>query len=104
MRRSTTSSSSTARPTSSSSTRSEEHTSELQSPVHLVCRLLLEKKKDNKEAFVALLGDDIIGYGTWAWSARAAVPGKSPVYRYYFTRCPPGALPLSIRPRPRPSR
>src|SRR5215216_7672722 len=29
----------------SSSTRSEEHTSELQSPDHLVCRLLLEKKK-----------------------------------------------------------
>src|SRR6266581_2652426 len=28
-------------------TRSEEHTSELQSPVHLVCRLLLEKKKKN---------------------------------------------------------
>src|SRR5438876_5781076 len=32
--------------TSTKSTRSEEHTSELQSPVHLVCRLLLEKKKD----------------------------------------------------------
>src|SRR5258708_30200835 len=29
----------------SSSLRSEEHTSELQSPDHLVCRLLLEKKK-----------------------------------------------------------
>src|SRR5438876_8851415 len=28
--------------------RSEEHTSELQSPVHLVCRLLLEKKKSHK--------------------------------------------------------
>src|SRR5258708_9549892 len=28
-----------------SSVRSEEHTSELQSPDHLVCRLLLEKKK-----------------------------------------------------------
>src|SRR5258708_27225789 len=28
-------------------TRSEEHTSELQSPDHLVCRLLLEKKKQN---------------------------------------------------------
>src|SRR5258708_4145281 len=28
-------------------TRSEEHTSELQSPDHLVCRLLLEKKKDH---------------------------------------------------------
>src|SRR5690348_17411739 len=29
--------------------RSEEHTSELQSPVHLVCRLLLEKKKKKKQ-------------------------------------------------------
>src|SRR5690348_18031031 len=28
--------------------RSEEHTSELQSPVHLVCRLLLEKKSSNR--------------------------------------------------------
>src|SRR5947208_5084977 len=30
--------------------RSEEHTSELQSPDHLVCRLLLEKKKKHKTA------------------------------------------------------
>src|SRR5256885_7280825 len=29
--------------------RSEEHTSELQSPCNLVCRLLLEKKKTNKK-------------------------------------------------------
>src|SRR5256885_5529074 len=29
--------------------RSEEHTSELQSPCNLVCRLLLEKKKKNSE-------------------------------------------------------
>src|SRR5258708_26341307 len=29
--------------------RSEEHTSELQSPDHLVCRLLLEKKKKNPD-------------------------------------------------------
>src|SRR5690348_17717145 len=29
--------------------RSEEHTSELQSPVHLVCRLLLEKKKKKND-------------------------------------------------------
>src|SRR5258708_11757405 len=28
--------------------RSEEHTSELQSPDHLVCRLLLEKKKETR--------------------------------------------------------
>src|SRR5256885_13272315 len=38
-------------PTSASpaarTTRSEEHTSELQSPCNLVCRLLLEKKKKN---------------------------------------------------------
>src|SRR2546422_6727102 len=30
--------------------RSEEHTSELQSRLHLVCRLLLEKKKTNKDS------------------------------------------------------
>src|SRR5258708_11413424 len=30
--------------------RSEEHTSELQSPDHLVCRLLLEKKKKTRTA------------------------------------------------------
>src|SRR5256885_10228373 len=30
------------------SVRSEEHTSELQSPCNLVCRLLLEKKKDHE--------------------------------------------------------
>src|SRR5256885_3637742 len=29
--------------------RSEEHTSELQSPCNLVCRLLLEKKKSNSQ-------------------------------------------------------
>src|SRR5258708_15902899 len=34
--------------TSSSPWRSEEHTSELQSPDHLVCRLLLEKKKTHE--------------------------------------------------------
>src|SRR5437870_8405157 len=32
--------------------RSEEHTSELQSRGHLVCRLLLEKKKKNKQYIV----------------------------------------------------
>src|SRR2546426_8183490 len=34
--------------TINSSSRSEEHTSELQSPCNLVCRLLLEKKKKKK--------------------------------------------------------
>src|SRR5258708_36478365 len=32
--------------------RSEEHTSELQSPDHLVCRLLLEKKKKKKQCML----------------------------------------------------
>src|SRR5437763_12081028 len=34
-----------------SATRSEEHTSELQSPMYLVCRLLLEKKKKNTNRY-----------------------------------------------------
>src|SRR5256885_3845302 len=34
--------------------RSEEHTSELQSPCNLVCRLLLEKKKANRKQNPAL--------------------------------------------------
>src|SRR5258708_29162582 len=40
--------------------RSEEHTSELQSPDHLVCRLLLEKKKNQKSHFEA---DPDVGRG-----------------------------------------
>src|SRR2546426_4906782 len=36
-------------------TRSEEHTSELQSPCNLVCRLLLEKKKNNRSSLHHLL-------------------------------------------------
>src|SRR5256884_6653144 len=35
-------------PTVPANGRSEEHTSELQSRLHLVCRLLLEKKKDRR--------------------------------------------------------
>src|SRR5438552_9300662 len=37
------------RPLRGLSARSEEHTSELQSPDHLVCRLLLEKKKKTRK-------------------------------------------------------
>src|SRR5437764_10223049 len=39
----------TARPLPPLTHRSEEHTSELQSPMYLVCRLLLEKKKKNRQ-------------------------------------------------------
>src|SRR5258708_9279688 len=37
--------------------RSEEHTSELQSPDHLVCRLLLEKKKKTSETVHQVMYD-----------------------------------------------
>src|SRR5690348_17605648 len=39
--------------------RSEEHTSELQSPVHLVCRLLLEKKKNTSYPIPTLLPSQV---------------------------------------------
>src|SRR2546422_6197733 len=38
------------RPEVEGARRSEEHTSELQSRLHLVCRLLLEKKKTNHQS------------------------------------------------------
>src|SRR5690348_17724470 len=46
-------------------TRSEEHTSELQSPVHLVCRLLLEKKnyislKDSTDSISMMSDADVL--------------------------------------------
>src|SRR6266404_9361978 len=40
-------------PAISPSSRSEEHTSELQSLAYLVCRLLLEKKKTHTITFIA---------------------------------------------------
>ena len=48
--------------------------------------------EDDKAAFAALFGDELIGYGSWAWAERAALSGKSPVYRYHFTRRPPGPV------------
>src|SRR5256885_9611810 len=46
-----------------SKSRSEEHTSELQSPCNLVCRLLLEKKKRCKKEFNYLEGRENQGRG-----------------------------------------
>src|SRR2546426_7119349 len=42
-------------PCSATPLRSEEHTSELQSPCNLVCRLLLEKKKNKNQHLVMRL-------------------------------------------------
>src|SRR5256885_5183781 len=44
-------------PGSRTPTRSEEHTSELQSPCNLVCRLLLEKKKKRHCIHIAHVDD-----------------------------------------------
>src|SRR5438552_10944761 len=45
--------------------RSEEHTSELQSPDHLVCRLLLEKKNEDSDDQNALRKlDEVMSKGT----------------------------------------
>jgi para-nitrobenzyl esterase len=54
--------------------------------------------EDQRASFTALLGDEIIAYGGWAWSERAATTGKSQVFRYHFTRRPPGAPELSVNP------
>src|SRR5256885_1299752 len=53
-------------------TRSEEHTSELQSPCNLVCRLLLEKKKSNQHRYKRQLAspvfpDDVRSAITYAY-------------------------------------
>src|SRR5256885_3174378 len=59
--------------------RSEEHTSELQSPCNLVCRLLLEKKKKKirrstntvkaTELTYAVLHDTILAIAKWSYRA-----------------------------------
>src|SRR2546429_4254397 len=48
----------------SAASRSEEHTSELQSRLHLVCRLLLEKKKDDRIANISQKLEAIIVHHT----------------------------------------
>src|SRR5258708_16149564 len=53
--------------------RSEEHTSELQSPDHLVCRLLLEKKKTTHTP-TPTLTTDVESYFHPAALARHALP------------------------------
>src|SRR5256885_11569147 len=51
--------------------RSEEHTSELQSPCNLVCRLLLEKKKKNKDTNTMLTS--VLWSAKWHYRERLSV-------------------------------
>src|SRR4051794_41596038 len=53
--------------------RSEEHTSELQSPVHLVCRLLLEKKK-KRASKITCRRSDVMSKGKQRSGARPGRP------------------------------
>src|SRR2546429_1641634 len=50
--------------------RSEEHTSELQSRLHLVCRLLLEKKKININLCLSI--DQIVTFN-WSYTTFLAI-------------------------------
>src|SRR5258708_31672936 len=47
--------------------RSEEHTSELQSPDHLVCRLLLEKKKTERSTVLVVVRHSLASSATSLW-------------------------------------
>src|SRR5256884_5781487 len=84
--------------------RSEEHTSELQSRLHLVCRLLLEKKKNPSddvsiESYVngAFLASHTSASRTL--SRRRPPCCIPPFVPYETTRCTPSCNPSSLRRR-----
>src|SRR6266487_712852 len=65
--------------------RSEEHTSELQSPVHLVCRLLLEKKKKHYTSRTPQCAEHLKGDGpNGLRCAEHTSPQRSHPYRATF--------------------
>src|SRR5258708_15356680 len=63
--------------------RSEEHTSELQSPDHLVCRLLLEKKKNASPSIRSHKGQTMIGQIS-AGSSIVACTARMCLTQYQF--------------------
>src|SRR6202521_4045140 len=71
--------------------RSEEHTSELQSPQNLVCRLLLEKKKSRENAPARVRQHALRRPGDTAGAARLAVD----VYAVRGS-CGAGVVPLLV--------
>src|SRR2546422_2247592 len=58
----------------SQSQRSEEHTSELQSRLHLVCRLLLEKKNKTTNMRLTQYTQVIVAHGTAATYSEPSPP------------------------------
>src|SRR5437762_10908515 len=61
--------------------RSEEHTSELQSPMYLVCRLLLEKKKimNYSHSLFYCISTCIVFYGSPSSSHHSPMPAAPPL-------------------------
>ena len=45
--------------------------------------------EQTQASFAALLGDQLISYGTWLWDELQARTGKAPTYRYFFDLRPP---------------
>src|SRR6201988_3101284 len=82
--------------------RSEEHTSELQSPDHLVCRLLLEKKPARSPQVPAPARSLLLSHQVGRSRARFACTGE-PRHRLFFffnkggtPEIPPLPLPAAL--------
>src|SRR5256885_5168164 len=69
--------------------RSEEHTSELQSPCNLVCRLLLEKKKEDIGIAAGWLGSASARTQGMGDPSRSAARLGTPCFARDVTRCQP---------------
>src|ERR1022692_3057417 len=94
--------------------RSEEHTSELQSPCNLVCRLLLEKKKhDQLVGLSELVAFVSIEYACLAWRPpgclhycadgnRVTLPIARAVLLLFFFYTQPGPSFITFFPHPAP--
>src|SRR5260363_103585 len=74
--------------------RSEEHTSELQSPDHLVCRLLLEKKKENVLAAVDQAHES--GMSVIALTGKGGGCARDALLDTYLHLCVPSASTMRI--------
>src|SRR2546429_858535 len=84
--------------------RSEEHTSELQSRLHLVCRLLLEKKKEARclpRQIARHRRERAPGPGAMLVPSLPRYPG-CPLSNPGIYLCPPGILSRSVRYPPLP--
>src|SRR6202047_3021108 len=96
-------------------TRSEEHTSELQSPYDLVCRLLLEKKNNfvyyNNTAFMVdslqcvflIVSSAQTTLNRRSVAIHTAADSSRNIFFFFFFKVPgPPQIPLSSPPRPSP--